>query len=63
VEWISLWRTAENSSINPSKFESKVSDSDINLLYAIKAGIAANKPIAVATRASEIPGATADKVA
>ena len=49
--------------MNPSKFESKVSDSDINLLYAIKAGIAANKPIAVATRASEIPGATADKVA
>ena len=28
------------------------------LLYAITAGIAANKPIAVASKASAIPGAT-----
>ena len=36
-----------------------LSSSEANLLYAKTAGIAANKPIAVATKASEIPGATA----
>ena len=41
----------------------RLSESVINLLYAIKAGIAAKRPIAVAIRASDIPGATADKVA
>ena len=60
---MSLWRTEENSSLNPSKFEIRLSDSDIYLLYAISAGIAAKRPIAVAIRASDIPGATADKVA
>ena len=33
------------------------------LLYAIKAGIAAKRPIAVAIKASEMPGATVYKVA
>ena len=32
-------------------------------LYAIKAGIAANKPSAVAIKASDIPGATTERVA
>ena len=40
-----------------------MSDSDANLLYATTAGIAANNPRAVATNASEIPGATAFMVA
>ena len=40
-----------------------VSDSDVNLLNAITAGIAANKPIPVAINASDIPGATAFMVA
>ena len=39
------------------------SDSDTYLLKAITAGMAANKPIAVATKASDIPGATALMVA
>ena len=34
----------------------------MNLLYAITAGIAANKPRAVAKRASAIPGATTAKL-
>jgi len=36
-----------------------VSESAVNLLKASTAGIAANRPIAVATKASDIPGATA----
>ena len=32
---------------------------DVNLLKAITAGIAAKRPIAVAIKASDIPGATA----
>ena len=43
--------------------EINLSDSEINLLYAIRAGMAAKRPIAVAIKASDIPGATADKVA
>ena len=35
------------------------SDSDVNLLKATTAGIAANNPIPVATKASDMPGATA----
>ena len=37
-------------------------ESLLNLLYAITAGIAANKPSAVANKASAIPGATIAKL-
>ena len=33
-------------------------ESELNLLYAITAGMAANNPSAVANKASAIPGAT-----
>ena len=39
------------------------SDSDIYLLKAITAGMAANKPIAVATKASDIPGVLDEAIA
>ena len=41
-----------------SIFEKYLLESLLNLLYATTAGIAANKPSAVAKRASAIPGAT-----
>ena len=52
-----------NSSPNTDDCCNWVSESDANLLYATTAGIAAKRPNAVATRASEIPGATALMVA
>ena len=45
-----------------SNFCEYFKESLLNLLYAITAGIAANKPNAVAKRASAIPGATIAKL-
>ena len=48
-----------NSSPKTEDCWSWESDSEANLLYATTAGMAAKRPSAVATRASDIPGATA----
>ena len=45
-----------------SIFEMYLLESLLNLLYATTAGIAANKPNAVANKASAIPGATIAKL-
>ena len=46
-----------------SKLERRLSTEVVYRLYAIKAGMAANKPMAVAIKASEMPCATVDNVA
>ena len=45
-----------------SIFEIYLLESLLNLLYATTAGMAANKPRAVANKASAIPGATIAKL-